>query len=411
MKPEDNFTFLTYEIFPHDGDISAYIYKCENYPLCHIDENILEKSEKIKEYQSYYYVYNNDEWGKEINPISKKQNMLIINCKKGLNIPDGRSLCFSYINMKTNKKIINYTDFIKEAPAYRRFIKKDNEDLYFFKGEKFQEIYLDVEAFTGEIKIDIEILNGELKKFDYGNKILYIIPRNLDVNLTIKAITNSVYSIYDNYHPRKGNLKIGSNYLLNIEEHGDDVISIYPEKEKTYLEDEDDDYFYYLGIYSLNCSIYVNDKNNKLEKNEFYQEILSKSDYKYLSVYTLDPENYDNTHNCLFYVSCHKLEDFASNSNGIPLFNYTSQSFKFTKDQYSLVFSFPHTEIENDIKIDFKLLTEGKYKVKIMVDGNIIEDDNINSNKLNIQLKASDLKQKCDNFKFICKILLNLESE
>ena len=48
MKPEDNFNFLTYEIFPYIGDISVLIYKCENYPLCHLDDKILKNQKESK---------------------------------------------------------------------------------------------------------------------------------------------------------------------------------------------------------------------------------------------------------------------------------------------------------------------------------------------------------------------------
>ena len=402
MKPEVNFNFLTYEIFPHDGDINVFIYKCENYPLCHIDENILEKSEKIKDYQSYYYVYNKNDWENEITPISKKQNMLIITCKKGKKLKvDGRNVCISIINMKTNIKLINNTDFIKEAPSYRRFIKKDNEDLYLFKGNKDQEIYLNIETFTGEIHIELE-QEKDISKFEFENKILYIIPKNTDISLKIKALANSVYSINDNYYTIERNLKIGSNYLLNLEKN----INLSPKDESNYLASED--YLYYIGIYPVNCLISIDEEENKLENNEFYQVILNTSENNYLPINKL---NSDSNNNCLFYVSCHKLEEFNSNSNGIPLGNNTSQSFKFNKDHNSMVFSFPHTEIENDIKIDFKLFSEGKFKLNIMVDGKNFKEDNINSNKSNIQLNASDLKQKCEDFKFICKILFYLELE
>ena len=406
MKPIDNFNFLTYEIFPYEGDISASIYKCEKYPLCHTNEKILEKSEKIKDYQSYYYSYTKDEWEKEINPISKKQNMLIINCKKGSKASDGSAICISIINMKTNKKEIKYADFNKETLAYRRFIKKDNEDLYLFKGDKEQDIYLNIETFTGEIKIELSPNNNNIKKFEFGNKQLYIIPRNADINIKIKALKNSVYSIYDNKYAKGDYFKIGSNYLLNLE--GNNELTINPRDISTISHV--DDYLYYIGIYSLNCTIYVDKENNKLQKNEFYQEIVKGSSEKSFSLHNIDTDkNYND--NCLLYISCHKLEEFTSDSSGIPLGNNTSQSFLFNKDKNSMVFSFPHTEIENDIKIDFKLLTEVKFKVIIMVDGKNMKEDNINSKKANIQLGAWDLKQNCVNFKFICKMLLYLESE
>ena len=403
MKPKDDFRFLTYEIFPHDGNISVSIYTCENYPLCHIDDKILEKSEKIKDYQSYYYVYNKAEWGNEINPISKKQNMLIIRCNNGLNLPQAiGNFCFSYINMKTDKAMINYTDFVNEVTPYRRFIKKGNEDLYFFKGNKEKDIYLNIEKFTGDIKIEINL--KDYKKYEFGNKVLYIIQKNKDINLKIKGLANSVYSISDNYITVGDYLKIGSNYLFILEKY--DEINIDPKDQSTYANI--DEYPYYIGIYSLNCTININEENKEniiLEKNEFYQKIDSTSRQIHFSI-----NKKNNEEICLFYVSCHKLESFTSDSNGIPLGQNIPQSFKFNKNNNSMVYSFPHTEIEKDINIDFKL-TGGQFKVKIMADGQNIKDDKIDSKNTNIKLDASQLKKKCDDFKFICKILLYLELE
>ena len=401
MKPEDNFNFLTYEIFPNDGNISVSIYKCDNYPLCHTDDKILEKSEKIKDYQSFYYVYSKDEWGNEITPISKKQNMLIINCKNGLKIDEEKDarFCLTYINMKTNNTPKFYNDFFKEVLPYRRFIRKDNEDFYFLKGNEKQEMYLNIETFTGEIKIELESSNNNYFKNEFGNKKLYVFPKNTNIKLKITGLTNSVYSISDNYYIKE-HLKIGSNYLLSLKEESE--MTIIPKDQATYPKTND---LYYLGIYSLNCSLYLDGKDNKIDKNGFYQVIERTSSEKKLSIIKGEENSNDN---CLFYVSSHKLEEFSSNSNGIPLGNNTSQSFKFSKEHNSMIFSFPHTEIENDIKIDFK--TEGKYKAKIMVDGKNIKEDNINSNKV-IQLNASDLKENCEDFKFICKILIHLESE
>ena len=155
--------------------------------------------------------------------------MLIINCNKGRSESEENDICISIINMKTNKKVINYTEFSKEVIPYRRFIEKDNEDLYFFKGNEDKEIHLNIEIFTGKINIDIKP-NNNIKQFEFGNKLLYIIPRNTDINIEIKGLINSVYSIhnnYDIYYEKDEILNIGSNYLFNLEK--DDVIDIIPE--------------------------------------------------------------------------------------------------------------------------------------------------------------------------------------
>ena len=43
------------------------------------------KSKKIDNYRNYYYTtYSRKEWGKDISPISKKQNMLLMTCENGI---------------------------------------------------------------------------------------------------------------------------------------------------------------------------------------------------------------------------------------------------------------------------------------------------------------------------------------
>ena len=44
------------------------------------------------------------------------------------------NICSAIINMKTDNKLINNTDFNSAFPPYQRFIRKNNIDKYFLKG-------------------------------------------------------------------------------------------------------------------------------------------------------------------------------------------------------------------------------------------------------------------------------------
>ena len=98
--------------------------------------------------------------------------MLLIKCNKGITSQDGRNICRANIIMKTDLKILN----------------------------------------------NISIMTYPYYDFKHGidkNK-LYYFPHYKDINVTITAIENSIYSFYVNYDKNKEILKIGSNYFYNL---------------------------------------------------------------------------------------------------------------------------------------------------------------------------------------------------
>ena len=433
MKLEDNFNYLTYEVIPSIGTISVSIAECNNYPLCDINEI---KSKKIDNYRNYYYTtYSRKEWGKDISPISKKQNMLLITCENGINNNILDNICSAYINMKTDKKAINYTDFTLKQPPYQRFIKKDNEDKYFLKPSK-NPIHLYIEKITGDFSIVINGKDNKYKEYSKGNKNFFIIPENIDVNIKIKAKENSFYSINANFNNKKEYFSIGYNYLLNIENDIELKIGEYDEEEddeefynetlyknakedkdandnpNDNLYDEEDILDYFIGIYPINCDIKVQVLLNNeiydqkdIKEDNFYQNILTEyRDYKF----KLIKKESKSSEKCLFYLTSY-FKNIYNYNNYITLLNGISFTIDFKKENKLMKFSFPHTNLENDIKIDFNIIKEGKYKAKIKINEESI-DEQINESK-EIKFKANDIKQKCKDFKSICYILLDIEAE
>ena len=409
MKPVDDFNHLTYEVFRYRGEIEVSIYNCENYPLCHLNDDKIEKSTKINDYKSYYYTYNKAEW-KIISPISKKQNMLLIKCNKGIvdEEDESKRICISNINMKTDKKVVNNTEFEEIFLSHPRFIRKNNEDKYLFKGKENEDYYLYIEALSGNIKITI---NPELKPIlEKDNKYLFFITKNKDITVTIKGSENAVYRIYDNEVINQLKIfQIGYNYLFFID---DDEIQLSPG-----VYANDDEYNYYIGIHYLNCSVNVEmsrggggittkDYINKTK--DFCQDTSNN----FLIDYNLTLKRNNSEGSCPVFISIYRLETLNSNSNGIPLAFKNSYSFLFNvQNEYSMLFSLPYTQKEKDVKIDFKLLTGKNYTVKFMLNNNTLkEEKNLQLNKT-IQLKSDEIKKNCKNSQFICKILLEVKSE
>ena len=448
MKPDNDFGFLTYEIISYDpllkGNISVSIYECDNYPLCHINDEIIKKSKKIEDYKNYYYTFKKEEWGKDISLISKKQNMLLITCKDGLKMTDDLGVCEFKMSMKTDKKFVNYTDFNKENPPYNRFIRKNNEDKYFLKGASNQ-IELYIEIITGDINIEINGNKYDYKKYSKGNKYFFVIPKNKDAYIIIKAKENSLYSINGNYN-KKAKLTVDYNYLISIddnrqvcftdeiekEESGEEIVlpesplkngenlkyenkdNKIHDKENYNVNIDEDALQHYIRFNPLNCDInikfYLKEEKREvkgIKKGKFYQEIIP---FYYNNTFEISKINNDNpSESCLCYISAFYKNNI--NLYGIKLLNNTLQEISFKKGINLIQFSFPHTNLENDIKIKFELLNDEEYEAKVRINGENVKNVNINSKNKNINLKADDIKKKCADFEYICNIFLDIERE
>lgn len=398
MKPEEDFNILTYEIFQNYGTNEIFIYECDNYPLCHLDKIDNNKLIKVEEYKSYYYSYRKNEWDENITPISKNQKMLLIKCKEGIEFLE-RNLCAVNVNMKTDKNKIYLTDFNDYNAGNFRFIAKDSQNSFYFKGDDKIK-YLNIEVFSGDIDITLSI--NQYDKYEINNKKLFIIPKNVPFDITLKGKENSVYSIYD-YHSdflESGFDQVGLNYLHIIK---DDNITFMP---LDYYDITNDKYPYYFGIFPLNCDIIISNNNTKdeieLKKNEFYQKIINFFDTKY----TLKKEKDEKESSCLFYTSLYQLDDIY----GITLSHNISQSFKFEQNYDTLKFSYPHTQKDNDISLELNLINEGKYKIELYLNNVKFNDSTIEANDT-ITLKSTDIKNKTNNFREICKILIKIQSQ
>ena len=415
MKPEDSFNYLTYEVLPYYGDINVSIYKCDNYPLCHINEQALQNSEKITDfYKSYYKIYSKVEWIEDITPISKNQNMLLITCNKG--ISDQHKFCSSFINMKTDTKIVDFTTFGKRYFPTQKFIKKNSEENYLMTGENSQRnIY--VETFSGDIDVKIEP-SDKTEKYEYDNKQLYIIPENIDITIKIKAKENSIYLIYDSAIKLDDKLLIGSNYFFNLTEENKGIPISFYEDIPFDSVNQSINYNYILNIYYLNCPLnFKYQYNPEISENISSIDLINKNDFHQLTISTKDNlfssyvskiNSTQSTHeSCLFYISAFKKEIITDEKiNGIPLAKSISNKFIFNKENDKMIFSFSYIEKEKDIKINFNTLKEGNYKVEFKIDNNLLETGIIPRTH-EIILKSREIN--LNNTQLIKQILLYVE--
>ena len=408
MKPDDASNFITYEVINSnlEQEIKASIFHCENYPLCNIDNNTIEQSEKNINYKWFsYYSFNKTEWG-NITPISKQQNILLIKCEKGIN-SNGKKSCDLSENILNDKNKLNMIDYSQNnAPLYK-FIRKDEETKYLFKGID-EMVYLNIEIISGDI--DIQINSEENESYIQENKNIYIFPENKDVDITIRGKNNSIYLIQD-INPlvfTENIINSGANYFFNLENN----VTVEPVEffERKSSKEKN----FYLGIYPYECDInvesfkYDGDKKKTLiQRNGFYQVISANSEVKYLFT-----NKNKNKEKCFVYLSYYELDE----NNSIYLSNNASQSFIFESDYKAIKFSYVYTkqEIELDVKIKFELINnEGNYKVQLYLNDNKYNESiNILSNELDeINIKYEELKKNCKDFRHFCKINLEIESQ
>ena len=407
MELDKNFKLLTYEIFNKVGEIKAYIYECENYPLCHMDKIDKTKLIKIEGYRYFYYSFKSNEWG-EISPISKKQKMLLIECEKG-GLNEKKDICTVSVKMKIESNIIIIRDFIKDSNPFINYIEKGQENTYLFKQYENKilkpnlPIYLNIETFSGNI--DIQFISKNYTFYQYRNMKVYKFFDKEDLILKIKGLENSFYlmnNYYDGFHSF---MNIGSNYLFNFEDIFDNdkvytnIDSFQKEQHNIYNFSQ---FPLYIRFFPINC--FINRTDFDFSPFKWYDgsyQLMAKSKQHY---YEFEFKKNDNNNSCLFYSSIYHIND----KSGILLVNNTSQSILFVKDYSPITFSYLHAQKDYNVNVDLNLINKGKYKINIYLNNNEYTKDIIESNKT-ILLKSDELIKKCANFKYVCTILLSIE--
>ena len=388
----DNFKFFTYEIIPLGGEIEVSIYDCEDYPSCS-----LNTTNKLSDYETFSYTFSKDDWDDEISPMSKKQKMLSISCKSGISLISDNFCAVSTI-MRTDENIIPtqlvYYNFTNQEFPVTRYIKEGDKNLYEIK--KNHDVYMNIEILSGKAEITTE---PEIKeKFVEGNKKLFKIEKNQNAKITIKASKDCVYRIIDYNNMLKNNyLLLGSSYLFNLKEK----MNLRP---YGYLEDRLSlSRKYYLGIYPIdNCKFEVEsyEKNNNTDFYQFISNNLS-------NFYNITKSESSPTSPCLFYTSNYKLD----NKMGISLEEYSNQAILFNKDNNEFYFSFAHVQKDKNVSINFVSDKNVTFSVNIKLnDKEYKTNEKINFDNPTIELKSSDIRDRCENFYPICKIFISVTS-
>ena len=403
MKPEDNFKYLTYHVAEKEGMFKAYIYKCENYPLCELNSDTLKNSTQLIDINSATISYNNSEYDKGISPISKNQDILLLTCET--------DNCLLFTSMYTEKNTLNIVPSI----PYYKYIRTDNENNYVIYLNKILSNYMSIVPENLYIYINLEILSGDIQIKVKGNvevqsngeKKLYIIKaENIsEFSLNIKAYTDSIYTIVSSLHTDKNDLLTSQmNYLLKSAK-GNDYNNL------IFSAESQNNSPFYLGFFSLNCKMEISKTNeNNIKSGESFYQDYQIIDEKTKAVQYKATRSNKEDDNCLYGTSMFRLYNQKNELNNIFLENNDVYPFilyqKYNKIKYSYIYAVKDIDININLKSNDEanisatlILKEGEQKIY-----NLTKSESINVN-------SSDIKNICTDDRQPCKINLILEAQ
>jgi len=402
MKPEDDFKYLTYHIAEKEGMFKAYVYKCENYPLCEINSDTLINSAQLLDINSATISYNNSEYDKSITPISKNQDILLLTCET--------DNCLLFASMYTEKNTLN----ILPSIPYYKYIRTDNENNYEIYLNKIISNYMSIIPENVFIYINLEILSGDIQIKVKGNeetqsngeKKLYVVKADNinEFSLNIKANTDSIYSIVSSLHTDKNDLLTPQmNYLLKSAKANDYNNLIFSGESQNNSP-------FYLGFFSLNCKMEISKTNeNNIKSGEtFYQDYQIIDEKTKAVQYKASRSNKGD--DCVYGTSMFRLYNQKNELNNIFLENNGVYPFilyqKYNKIKYSYIYAV------KDIDININLTSSDEANISatlILSEGEEIIYNLTKSES--IYVNSSDIKNICTDDRQPCKINLILEAQ
>ena len=419
-EPDKDYNYLTYSINSTIGDVKVSLVECDNYPFCDINKDVHSKGISLINYNAFYsYVYKKEERDKEITAISKKQNIFVITCEKS-----GIVYCPVYVNIYTDKDIV----YVEPKTIVKRFTREGNEEKFLISQKYFSKtnvIYLNIEVFTGDIDI---IINGaEYKEYNYqkNHKLFVITGKSIEFMVTIKAKTNSAYSLKYTRANRKenelsfefmDNFVAGTHYLLNSNFSNLNFVLV-ENQDNEHLPDFTN-YKYDFTLVPLNCKMSVKRETKSStyvdleDKGGFYQELFV---YKNVNIYDLvkykiNVEEKKENEECLFYASLYIMEDIDF-LNKITLIDNVTLPYVYSPDNYNRTFIYAHSILEHYAFFNFTMIPDQKYQVTMR-----INDENLNDaegkqtvNKTSTYILTKDgAKRWCNkNINQPCKLSIN----
>ena len=355
-KPDTDFNFLTYHVNGILGEFNYSVFECSSYPFCY---SFILKQKNIKYNDGSYSIsYTKNEYNN--TPISSTQKVLFIKSFNYNNIIN--------INFYTDKNKI----FIFPQIKFYNYLRKNNEDNLLInppyntrEAPDSPYAYLSFEILSGDASINFEtpkssyletIQNNTKKSFKFR-----LIQKNENL-LKIKANKNSVYSII--YILEETNKKrltgdyifpIGNNYLFEVKNNYEDNYH--------YLNTKYNYYSYiYFEFHPINCKIKVNYNRWKdLNKYKDFSYDIEDASTEYSFI--IRRVDIDKRKSCLVYASTFMYNKDILKPTFLIISNNNPKYFLF-HDNYEVNFIYYHSEIGNDLLVDFKMNHSSIYEYK-----------------------------------------------
>ena len=408
FKPDASFKFLTYYLMDAESISEPYIYECKSYPFCTIDSNTFNNSIPLRNISGSYSIsYTNDEYG-NISPIGKIQKILLIKIKSSGYLND--------INIYTNEN--NIIPF-QTNKHYKYLRKGNNENIIcsfdsILKKNKEMYIFLSLEILSGSAKVNLDTPKSSLiGAIENENKYTYIfryVRKGKRSILRINADKNTAYKFIMSQEEDKNilNLPVGNNFLYEFKDNIREYKLNFKNMPINY--NINDNMYVYFKFFPINCLIEIKSNFKMMQP---YEELISQREGEY----HFDVKRVDNKNeSCKFYTSTDLLEANTINKQveymeASTISNNVSHYAIFNKEINKIKYFYPHTELENNLMVNFKIKNETKDNYTFCAYINEYQICKNNSERENsLTFSSSDIAKRCKDEKQICNIYFVLET-
>ena len=398
----------------NEGLVKVALVKCTTFPNCYLDKDVINGMkpeqftvEVLSPIDNYYTTNVNKSL--ETNAYGPTQYLLAVlclteNCKFEVSFSDEEDSLV-----------------LREDSRIAHYISQSSTNYYHFKIsdlENVKKVFVYLRTISGDSDIDITADATERNRYYVENtKILEFYDFEYTGLYTLN-VTGSIGSFYLlSYSTIKNNeqeeekyfdIGLGVSFVEGIKNGN---------KKKLFkmLHDKTRgiNLHYVATFYPINCQISVTffDEEvtsiNGIFQNEIdYNNIYYNEDYFKYQVNFIsfnDDSLYDNKF-CLFYIAS---QEISSNSESI-VSEGSPFGFTLTSNTASSAFLYPHSAGESDILIKYNL--ENNYLVKMEIELNHMEQDNISfSRSSSYVIPSKTIKQFCPNNQ-VCGISLRFSS-
>jgi hypothetical protein len=430
------------------GFPKMYVVECENFPLCKLDDETLQKSIRPRNINRFssYNVQKKEDF--DDSPISKKQTLFVVECvdienREGSSIPkymdyicDFNSLIYdddpeSVIELRDNKFFNQYA-LINEQHRYKINLSKE---------PGIQKVFIDIMTYVGEIIINTDGITSKgirADQYESINKIFLSVKveeKAIDeISFTINATDNAYYTILVTYANNKNdedsyitnNLQSGMAYLVTVDNNKKSEYDSANKVIKFNNERMFDQMPFAVNFYSLNCEISVGildetGKEVQIKQFEYFShDIIYKDDQRYIQspyeyrirVKNRDPSEYVQNL-CKIYASSVELSEKHDDfTRDILIPDNIDQQFMFGAESRHISIGYIHVDFHNDLLVSFNLKHIAKYKVQFYFENHVRQEEPITIAATNMLfIKSKDWENICKDNSRVCYIQIDITLE